>query len=125
MATTNSFTNLRVAGTSYVLMDSPRTINCPSGGGRLAAEAEPIDKLLIYPNPAGNDVTLMFALGLNEVADLTITDLTGRAVYTSRLVGKGVVHQEPVSLRNHPAGTYVARVVSRKRTLSGKIVVSR
>lgn len=65
------------------------------------------------------------ALELNEVADLTVTDLAGRAVYTTRLVGRGVVHQEPVSLRHQPAGIYIARVVSQKRTLSGKIVLTR
>jgi len=47
------------------------------------------------------------------------------SVYNSRLIGWGVPHQERVSLREQPTGVYVVRVVSQKRTLSGKVVLTR
>jgi len=121
----NHILSIRVSNGSYVLSESPRTINCPGGGGRVATVDEVVDQLLVYPNPTSDEVTLSFRLDQDEAATLTLVDIAGRSVYTSHLLGRGVVHQERISLQKHPVGLYVVRVASPKRTLSGKVILSR
>lgn len=59
------------------------------------------------------------------MAQLTIVDITGRAVHSAQITGKGTTHRERVSLRSQPVGTYMVRVLSQQRTLSGKVVLTR
>ena len=108
----------------HIFRHSPH-ITCSSGGGRLAASEETITGLVVYPNPTTDQVTLAFFLEERETAEITIVDVLGRVVYTNRVVGEGKTHQEPVSLRGQDAGTFIVRVATGKRKLSGKIVLTR
>ncbi len=117
--------SIRVSGTGFVLSNSPRTITCSPSGGRLAAPDEAVAGLVVYPNPTTDQVTLAFFLDERETAQVTIVDVLGRAVYTNRVVGEGKTHREPVSLRGQDAGTFIVRVASGKRKLSGKVILMR
>ncbi|WP_169578063.1 T9SS type A sorting domain-containing protein [Rudanella lutea] len=79
----------------------------------------------MFPNPTHDEVTLSFGLEQDEAATLTIADITGRVIHTASIVGLGVVHEERISLRTQPVGLYLVRIKSAKRTLAGKIVLSR
>lgn len=81
--------------------------------------------LVVYPNPTTDQVTLTFYLDEGEAAQLTVVDIVGRTVYSARVVGEGKTTHHPISMRGQDAGTYVGRVVSGKRTLTGKVVLSR
>jgi hypothetical protein len=67
------------------------TAICYSPSSRLAAEAENENVLMnedagftIYPNPASSQITISLS-ALEEVSTVTITDISGRVVYSSQV----------------------------------------
>ena len=116
--------SIRVAGSSYMLNNSPRTVTC-SPGTRQGIETDVIaNTLLLYPNPATDEVTASFYLAAGEKAQLVITDALGRAVQTTNLVGEGTTRQQPISLRGQPAGVFVVRLQSDRQALVGKVLLN-
>ena len=70
----------------------------------------PEEKIALYPNPAGNHLTLDFAAEKAGEGQLQIFDLVGRAVYAKQLaVSEGDNHHS-FSVETLPAGQYFLRL---------------
>ncbi|WP_025765328.1 PA14 domain-containing protein [Dyadobacter tibetensis] len=114
----NRVLSARVSGCSFVLNNSPRTINCSSGAriGVQEAELETPEMetqtntlLIVSPNPNNGEFNVDFDLPIGEKATLTVYETTGNAIFERSLVGKGT-HQEKVKLADSSAGIYLVEL---------------
>jgi len=75
----------------------------------------------LSPNPTSGDMTLEFGQSLEADAQITIMDLTGRAVQEIA-VEKGLKSQS-LSINNHPSGIYLVRTMSDGQAIwTGRVV---
>jgi hypothetical protein len=78
-----------------------------------------------YPNPAGDQSQVRFALARNAEIQLDLLDLQGRAVKSvipAQRFPAGT-HQRSVSLQGLADGLYLYRLRVGERALTGKLVV--
>jgi hypothetical protein len=79
--------------------------------------------LFLFPNPTKNFSNIKLPSGLfNQLCELTITDITGRIVYTD---GFNVDFRNsifPLRTGNLPSGIYLVRVKGMERDYFGKLV---
>lgn len=116
---------LGVRGTGKLLFfkitDSAALLRPSSGTAILA------DGLMAYPVPATDDVTLRFQGTQDERATLTVYDAQGREV--TQLYAGAVQTDQTYEVRwdasAHPAGIYLARLVTPSRVLTQKLVVEK
>ncbi|MCC6818069.1 MAG: T9SS type A sorting domain-containing protein [Bacteroidia bacterium] len=80
-----------------------------------------VNNLSIYPNPAREEVTINTGLiDASAGSELTITDMTGRIVYTETVnMAAGVV----VNISNFDAGIYNVNIKNGKLSTNGKLIV--
>jgi hypothetical protein len=70
----------------------------------------------LYPNPVTHNLTVK--LGQNRVQRLTITDLTGRVVFTK----ENLSQTETLDISNLNSGVYLINVQTTTRVISTRIV---
>lgn len=76
----------------------------------------------LYPNPAQEYAILDITLAENLDAEIQVTDVTGRTLWTvSKDLNKGV-NRVHIPLNNTPAGMYFVRVVSASGQLSYRLI---
>ena len=82
--------------------------NCPNGIGVGLEDLLDASSLVVFPNPAREQVTLRYALPAAMEAEAVLTDLMGRVVAVQSLVGReGELH---FSTRQLPRGTYLMSI---------------
>jgi len=79
--------------------------------------------ILVTPNPASGSCTLTLTHLKDAVALITLTDLTGRQVYTSNASGPAASVVKVIDLSGVRAGVYFLRVKTDTGTKSEKIIV--
>src|SRR5690606_12123431 len=94
---THSITG-RVAGSTYNLIWSPKTFNCPNGGRQAATNPELISELLVSPNPTSGQVVISFRLPTQHSAQLQVVDVLGRVIWQRSVVGNAQLQEEYVDL---------------------------
>ncbi|WP_138992356.1 family 78 glycoside hydrolase catalytic domain [Larkinella sp. C7] len=116
----------RVQGGSYILIWSPKTINC-APGQRIGAGAdnESISGLFLTPNPTTGRVTARFQLAENEKARLRVTDLYGRTLHQQDVLGTGRPQEETVDLSQNAVGMHFIHLKTDQKTVSGRVLLHR
>ena len=81
-------------------------------------EVEPRNELLVYPNPATDQITVVFA---NQTAweSIMITDVSGKVVYTTPVNNDQIT----ISVNGLEAGIYFITSISKSETAVQKLVV--
>ena len=79
------------------------------------------NRLLIYPNPAGESVVVSFPVSGNTKAELQVSDMHGREIFSCRFASPSY----RLDIANYPPGTYLVRVITGRQTFTKKLVVSR
>ncbi|HSY75858.1 MAG TPA: alkaline phosphatase D family protein, partial [Bacteroidia bacterium] len=108
---------------------APRTTNPPFAPAIPANPAginETSNNLVVlscYPNPATNYVTLQFCLNEQVKVLITMTDISGKVVYTSSWTKtiKGVNNGD-INITNLPEGVYLVNITAGGNTYSKKII---
>ncbi|MBK7031546.1 MAG: T9SS type A sorting domain-containing protein [Bacteroidales bacterium] len=77
----------------------------------------------IYPVPANDKINIQFGDNSNETINLTITDVTGRIIYSKQFsdVLPGQVHS--INCTNYAEGMYLLNVISSGNKSTRKIVI--
>jgi len=81
--------------------------------------ASPLD-IILYPNPAKDDATLLFTNPNNEQFNVTVYDITGRNVFAAAIV-TGTRFEVPAS--KFERGVYVVELAFKDRRNSLRLVV--
>lgn len=76
-----------------------------------------------FPNPSDGNLTLQFYLPQQGQTDITIYDLAGKEVYTSRLGDFHGQFNEQLSLTNLESGTYIMRISQNNLSLAEKLII--
>lgn len=80
--------------------------------------------LLLYPNPATTDLTIVYNFGTNSSANVTITDITGKVVFNKELGSnlRGLQHI-PLHMGGLTPGMYSLKLSTNDKTVIEKIYV--
>jgi hypothetical protein len=114
----------RVQGNSYLLIWSPKTINC-SPNSRIGSEDEMLRGLSITPNPTTGLVTARFQLAENEKAKLSVTDLLGRTLHQHDVLGTGQPQEETIDISQNAPGMHFIHLKTDQQTWSGRALLHR
>ena len=83
-----------------------------------------IDNMQIFPNPAQNMATLTFTAGENGVANIVITDMSGRAVMSINANVASGMNSIPVEINNIEPGFYTIHAEQGSQIISrNKIII--
>jgi Secretion system C-terminal sorting domain len=77
--------------------------------------------LTIYPNPASDQLNILFDRPVNEVLRIQIINTSGTEVYSSRIIPSGKKIQLDVS--SFPSGIYIINVQAKDFTVNGKAII--
>ncbi len=99
-----------------------------TGAGKVASLNDEVLELLpnikLYPNPASNVINVEYSLEENEVASVTISDVTGRVIKTAQLKPKTNV--STLDVTEIPTGVYFISLIKNNSALvNKKIVISK
>lgn len=76
----------------------------------------------VYPNPSQGEFNVELTSPLNTSYNLTVTDVTGRVIYTNTLSGKGLL-TENIDLRGMNSGMYGLTIKTDKGSKTERLVV--
>ncbi len=80
--------------------------------------------IVLFPNPATNQVNILSSLGADETGTLTFWNVTG--VLSKQIEVKGGNNQTPVSVKDFSNGVYLYKFKSSKQFETvGKLVITR
>ncbi len=82
------------------------------------SENELIDNIKVYPNPALNELNITFEKPVT--ADISLTDITGKQVYTNSLQEKDI----KISTTEFPKGIYILSIKTVNKNLTKKIIIN-
>ena len=77
--------------------------------------------LIVYPNPAGESVTIYFTSPGQKKTEVKVFDMMGKEMYSDLLT----TPKASLSLLPFPNGLYFIRVATGNRIVTKKLVVSR
>jgi hypothetical protein len=112
----------RVQGSTYVLKDSGKPLNCPSPV-RLSAETSNELQVTVLGNPvSGNTIEVEIRGAEGQLLRLQLTDASGRLLHEHQIgVAKTVEHQT-VSVQNQPSGLLLLRTSTNSQSHTVKIL---
>jgi hypothetical protein len=84
-----------------------------------------ITNLSVYPNPAGNMFTVEFSLPDNSEAIIHLRDITGREIFTERLLVNQEVEKFTMDSGSLEDGIYFITVQSGSQQLMRKLVITK
>jgi hypothetical protein len=84
----------------------------------------PGDNLNVYPNPSQNDVFIDIDLAQLNDADIEITDITGKIIYTEQLsrIQDETLH---ISMENHASGIYMVVMRTNGKVITKQFVIEK
>jgi alpha-L-rhamnosidase len=116
----------RVQGGNYILIWSPKTINCAPGQRiGVGADSELLSDLFLTPNPTTGRVTARFQLAENEKGRLSVTDLYGRTLHEQEVRGTGRPQEETVDLSQNAVGMHFIHLKIDRKTVGGRVLLHR
>jgi hypothetical protein len=81
---------------------------------------EVLKSLIIYPNPATDELFFSFKNALNETADLYIYDTRGMKIMETQISHKGV---QSIEIKSLKSGIYLYHLKSGSGETRGKFIV--
>jgi hypothetical protein len=111
---------------TFVGSDAIELVGPGHGGGQAGFTMALQSSIDLTPNPAKNGrVTLMYALPKAEPFDMTVLDVSGRAVRTQQVSASSRTGTLSIDLGDLNAGVYVVRITGPDLTATRKLVVQR
>jgi len=83
-----------------------------------------ITKLRIYPNPAKNDLTVLFNSSMNQTATLIIRSIAGEVMIKRSILLTGTDNRVNVSTSGLSNGLYVVELITPEKTFVNKLTVA-
>lgn len=90
---------------------------------KLEGQADPLSRVLLYPNPARESATVQFTTVEPGDWQLRVITLTGRQVHSQQISSMGGTMEIPLSCGGWGAGNYVVNLTNGTRNLSAKLQV--
>jgi hypothetical protein len=82
-----------------------------------------VEKMAVYPNPAGGKFNLKFNLKNKADAEITIYNADGTPVYTEKLPAFSGEYNKPIDISQNSKGVYFVKVVQGKHSMVKKVVM--
>jgi Secretion system C-terminal sorting domain len=118
----------RIAGSSYTLNSSPKTISgCYSMNARAAIDEtrnsdEIINGLVVSPNPSDGLYNLNFSTTMGSSVALMVTNLSGSVVLEQDFKAASATVNHVINLRSKPNGEYLISIITEGKRLIQKVV---
>lgn len=93
----------------------------PAVGIRKQRENALHDGLVVYPNPAGREITLRLPVSVSENARVEISDISGRKIFSRTLSITG--NSASLLLPSVPEGIYILRLTTQRGDYRTRIVL--
>ncbi|OJV15890.1 MAG: hypothetical protein BGO21_30415 [Dyadobacter sp. 50-39] len=131
--------SVRVKGSTY-MVGSAKTVSCASPARRSSSGYLPSYRndaqqslnedvrginLTIYPNPTKGKVIAQFHLGIDKIAQISITNLLGRQLWFKSVKGVGENVEVGIQLADYPDGLYIVQLVVDGQTQLQRILLTR
>jgi len=85
-------------------------------------ETEVLEKILVYPNPARDHVTLEFPDNMQGNVQVEVFSSTGQQVYSENKHGLGAIQ---IQCNQWSSGIYIVKAISKEQVFQVKLVVDR
>ena len=121
-AVTLSTANARVAGIDFIKNTSNGVIAPRTAGVRSVASSKDIN---IFPNPTSGIMNIKWDNLVNEDAQIVVTDVTGREVYSSVISINNNAGQTSVDVSSLVNGLYFVTIKSENISYNGRLQISK
>ncbi|GAB3937734.1 Kelch repeat-containing protein [Larkinella terrae] len=111
----------RVQGSSYVLKDSGKPLNCPSSG-RLSAETYGNLTVVILGNPVKDQVEVEVRGVMGQPLQFALTDMQGRIIGERQIDKAAEVEHQRFGITTQPAGLFFLKVSTNGQSRTLKVV---
>jgi hypothetical protein len=78
----------------------------------------------LYPNPAKEFVDISYRFALSGNAELTITDITGREIYSDVIISDGEEINRRINLKEINKGIYFVTVSQSEQKITRKLILN-
>jgi hypothetical protein len=97
--------------------------NCLSGADELTGQEG--GSLEIFPNPAGDEMNIMFSIADAATLQLNVFSISGQTIHTEKIGNFSGTYSGSLDLKEFPEGVYFIQVISEKAAMLKKVVVMR
>ena len=102
----------------------PIILKCPTAelhveGGTLSVPDNPLNEILIYPNPTTGNFTITFE-EMDTPVSMDIFDSQGRKIRTTHMIQESSLQ---IDLSNQPVGLYFLRINQGNHILTKKVIL--
>ncbi|MFD1140995.1 putative Ig domain-containing protein, partial [Larkinella insperata] len=111
----------RVQGSTYVLKESGKTLNCPVPA-RLSAESEQKMQVVLLGNPVTDQVRVQVLGAESQPLRLLLTDLSGRLVAESQVDQAGATEQQQLSVSKAAPGVLLLQAITPTASVTVKVL---
>ncbi|MFC5409615.1 CotH kinase family protein [Larkinella bovis] len=111
----------RVAGSTFVLKGSPKTLKCPPATGRLSAESTDDLQVTLLGNPVSNrEIAVEVRGAQGQPLRLELTDVLGRLVTERSVKEASLIERHVLPVGSPASGVLLLRVTSGQRSITVK-----
>ncbi len=89
----------------------------------VGVEEQSMEDLVVYPNPAKDQLNISFNANVNQTFELNLINLTGESIYTKRVENFSGIFDESIDLSGFAKGVYILSIQSQGQITTEKIVV--
>jgi len=79
----------------------------------------------VYPNPSSGLLTIEWDNAVSDIAEVIVTDMTGRKIFTIPVELPAVSGKDQINLSMLPSGVYMINILSKDKTYVGRISLIR
>ena len=118
------------SNSDYVYLDDIKISNCgynnmPTAGLETFDQANSAEILNLYPNPTAAQFTVDFNLAKAEDIQIALTDFTGKTVQVHQVEAQAGQQKFLMDASELASGFYFVQLITKDKTVSKKVVVSR
>jgi hypothetical protein len=81
--------------------------------------------LMVYPNPANNQLNVVFAARANATVALSLVNIAGHAAYSQKETLTVENFSTQINVGNYTPGTYVLKILLDNKLYSRKVIITR
>ncbi len=86
-------------------------------------EEKAMEDLVVYPNPAKDQLNISFNANVNQTFELNLINMTGEAIYSKRVENFSGIFDESIDLSGVAKGVYILSIQNQDGINTEKIVV--
>lgn len=83
------------------------------------------EELIIYPNPANNELNILYFENIENSTSIIITDINGKELLNIMQYSEIGMNEKAIDLSMFSNGTYLLTVLSNNGKIDKKFVISR